>query len=75
MKYKYVGDGAYYAGLPALDLDDADLSDDQRVLLADGVEHGLYTPVGKKAIKQEQAPADPAVQGDKQSEIDPAAKP
>lgn len=47
MKYKYTpSNGEYYQGLPAQDLDDTNLSDEQKLLLAAGVAKGIYKPVG-----------------------------
>lgn len=53
----------FYQGLPANDLDDADLNDEQKALLAHGVEKGLYAPVqpvgkkGKADVVQPSAPS------------------
>ena len=42
MRYLYDGSGRYLLGLPARDLDDAELGDEQRELLAAGVAAGIY---------------------------------
>lgn len=51
MKYSYVDDGRYFQGLPAADLDDANLDDGQKALLETAVRAGIYVqvqPVGQK---------------------------
>lgn len=53
MKYKYVGNGAFIPGLPARDLDDAELSAEQRQALAAAVDKELYIRM------QEEAPVRP----------------
>lgn len=56
MKYKYVGNGAYFLGLPATDLDDEELNDDQKKLLKVGVQVGIYKldkPTGKSVKEAE----------------------
>ena len=55
MKYKFVGGAAFAPGLPAQDVDDETLSDEQKITLSYFVAAGLYAPV-------EDAPA-PAVKG------------
>ena len=42
MKYTYSGTG-YLEGLPTVDLDDQDLTDEQQALLKRGIKAGLYT--------------------------------
>ena len=51
MQYKYQGNGNFYPGLPAQDLNDADLSDDQKALLQIGVDAGIYAPIVEKPAK------------------------
>jgi hypothetical protein len=55
MKYIYAKPGYFYPGLPARDLDDSELDDEQKGLLVGAVTQGVYTPVqaGKKSIKGE----------------------
>lgn len=60
MKYKYVGGGAYLHGLPAQDLDDTKLDEDQKALLERGVAYGLYEPV-EEPVKAKKAPPEKAV--------------
>ena len=43
MKYIYQGKG-YIEGLPAQDLEDTELTEEQKVLLERGVKAGLYKP-------------------------------
>lgn len=43
-KYIYTGKGENFPGLPANDLDDAELDDAQKILLKMAVEIGLYAP-------------------------------
>jgi len=64
MKYKYTGNGNFYQGLPATDLDDSTLSDNQKVLLAAGTARGMYTPVSEPKPKKEEKPS---LDGEKQS--------
>lgn len=45
MQYQYTGDGHYLVGLPACDLDDQQLTDEQRDLLKAGLTLKLYQPV------------------------------
>lgn len=53
MKYRYVGNGLYFQGLPASDLDDANLSEVQKVSLEAAVVLGMYEAVNeKKAVKE-----------------------
>jgi len=40
--YKYAKPGNFIQGLPARDLDDKELSDEQRALLAEAVKQGIY---------------------------------
>lgn len=46
MKYQYIGNGDFFQGLPAIDLDDTDLTDSQIALLIIAAERGLYRTVG-----------------------------
>lgn len=46
MKFKYTGNGAYISGLPAVDLDDKDLTPEQKSLLDLGVSLGMYQKQG-----------------------------
>jgi len=48
MKYKYVGAGWFYQGLPANDFDDETLTPEQRIILAVVLDAGLY-----KAVKDD----------------------
>lgn len=48
MRYLYVGEGRYLANLPARDLDDVELSDDQKEVLKVGIRLGLYKPAKKE---------------------------
>lgn len=43
MKYKYIGGGQYFQGLPATDIDESTLTDEQKALIPLAVEKGLYT--------------------------------
>ena len=42
MKYIHIKKDHYYQGLPAGDLDDADLNDSQKLLLSEAVVQGVY---------------------------------
>lgn len=42
MKWNYVGGGDYIQGLPAQDLDDSELDEGQKILLAQAAGQGLY---------------------------------
>lgn len=42
MKYIYVKTSHYIQGLPARDLDDKELSDEQKAMLAEAVAKGIY---------------------------------
>lgn len=56
MKYIHVLTDHYYQGLPIGDLDDKDLNDEQKILLAAAVKMSVYAPLkeaGKK-VKGEQ---------------------
>lgn len=56
MKYTYNRDlGWFYEGLPATDLDDADLDDGQKQLLAVAVQAGVYAPVQPVGLKKGKA--------------------
>lgn len=50
MKYKYIGAGAFTQGLPAADLDDALLSDQERALLREAVSAGVYEAQPSQAV-------------------------
>ncbi len=56
MQYKYVDTGMHFQGLPARDLDDQDLTNEQKQLLAQGVALGMYLPpippAAEKKIKK-----------------------
>jgi len=41
-QYKYAGAGEFYQGLPMIDLDDADLTDEQIALLVIASQRGYY---------------------------------
>lgn len=56
--HKYIGNGAFYPGLPALDLNEANLTPEQKALLKTGVEHGMYEVVAHAPKKPKAAPAD-----------------
>lgn len=60
MKYKYMNTGAFYSGLPAQDLDDANLTDVQKDQLAFAVANGDYKPAAQPAPTPQPAP-DPSV--------------
>lgn len=46
MNYTYnKASGQFWQGLPACDLNDEDLNDDQKALLKAGVDAGVYKPV------------------------------
>jgi len=49
-KYTYTGNGAFFQGLPARDIDSAELDGDGRQLLAVAIEFGLYIPVGEPGM-------------------------
>lgn len=53
-KYLYVGNGQYIQGLPALDIDDEKLTDEQKKTLAMAVEMGLYKADGTTEVKPEE---------------------
>ena len=60
MRYTYTGNGAYMSGLPANDLDDADLSENQQALLSEAIDQGLYTVTKSRSTKPDQkAPSAP----------------
>ena len=40
-RYTYIGPG-WYSGLPVTDFDDGDLTEDQKLILAGGVDRGVY---------------------------------
>ncbi len=44
-KYKYTGGDKFIQGLPAIDIDDTTLTDEQKALLAGAIESGLYKAV------------------------------
>ena len=49
MNYTYTGSGQFLVGLPARDLDDSELNDEQAGLLELGLQLGLYEKGAKKA--------------------------
>ena len=55
MKYLYVRPGESFDTLPARDLNDADLSEEQKALLARAVELGIYKPAVEKKAKEGQS--------------------
>lgn len=42
MIFKYVGNGEFIQGLPAIDINDSNLDDSQKKLLAEAIAAGLY---------------------------------
>ena len=57
-KYSYKGDGGFFAGLPACDLDEDELNDEQREILQNaGIPSGMY-------VKQEEAQDVESSEGD-----------
>ncbi len=50
--YRYIGRGAFFQGLPARDLDDAELDADGRALLALGLDMGFYVLAGQPTKTQ-----------------------
>ncbi len=58
MKYKYVKLDEFIQGLPANDLDDADLNEHEKVLLEGAVAMGIYEAEAAPK-KAEKAKADP----------------
>ena len=57
-KYQYVApNGEFYQGLPMVDLDSADLTDEQIALLAVATERGYYKTVGDLIADGETAKA------------------
>jgi hypothetical protein len=55
MKYKYIKTDHFIQGLPANDLDDTELTEEQKVLLATAVESGIYEPASKKKKEEKDA--------------------
>lgn len=63
MKYKYIGNGAFIQGLPAKDLDDKDLTPEQKQALAAAVDKELYILIPEEApVRPQKSPK--AVQAD-----------
>lgn len=57
MKYKYVGNGAFIQGLPARDLDEDELSPEQKVALAAAVDKELYIRMQEEAsVRPQKSP-------------------
>lgn len=69
MKFVYIPDKGYFQGLPAEDLDDVLLTDEQKKLLGAGVALGMYVPQATAAPKRKTGSTatkdddDPAPQG------------
>lgn len=57
MKYKYVGNGSFIQGLPARDLDDKELSPEQKEALAVAVDKELYIRMPEEAsVRPQKSP-------------------
>lgn len=57
MIYKYVGNGKFYQGLPAADIDDSLLDDGKKEMLKAGVEAGMYIVQTPEASASAETPA------------------
>lgn len=53
-KYKYIGNGAFIQGLPAKDLDEDELTAEQRQALAAAVDDELYIRIPEEASERPQ---------------------
>lgn len=63
--HKYIApNGEFYANLPARDLDSAELDERQRVLLAAGVERGIYEAVSNEQPGAQSAEAEHSEEGE-----------
>jgi hypothetical protein len=52
MKYILAKPDSYIVGLPARDLDDKELNAEQKALLEDLVDQGVFVPADQKKIKR-----------------------
>lgn len=63
-KFQYIGSGEHYQGLPMVDLDDAELTDEQVALLAMATERGYYQTVKDLLAADQTAQAQSLIMAD-----------